>query len=45
MSTAATHTPPFGPAWAVHAAQETADPATNARAVPIYATTSTSSIA
>ncbi len=25
---------------AVHAAQETADPATNARAVPIYATTS-----
>jgi len=41
MSTAATHTPPFGLGTrAVHAAQETADPATHARAVPIYATTS-----
>ncbi len=41
MSTVTTHTPPFGLGTrAVHAAQETADPATHARAVPIYATTS-----
>lgn len=45
MSTSAAPTPASGRPLgigtrAVHAAQETADPATNARAVPIYATTS-----
>jgi O-acetylhomoserine (thiol)-lyase len=41
MSTVTTQTPPYGLGTrAVHAAQEKADPATNARAVPIYATTS-----
>jgi O-acetylhomoserine (thiol)-lyase len=41
MSTATEATPVYGLGTrAVHAAQETADPATNARAVPIYATTS-----
>jgi len=42
MSTTATEPKPrYRPGTlAVHAAQETADPATNARAVPIYATTS-----
>ena len=41
MSTAAAARPRYRPGTlAVHAAQETADPATNARAVPIYATTS-----
>ena len=41
MPTAAAARPRYRPGTlAVHAAQETADPATNARAVPIYATTS-----
>ncbi|HEX7528031.1 MAG TPA: O-acetylhomoserine aminocarboxypropyltransferase/cysteine synthase family protein [Thermoanaerobaculia bacterium] len=41
MSTATEPKPRYRPGTlAVHAAQETADPATNARAVPIYATTS-----
>ncbi len=41
MSTTLEGTPTYGLGTrAVHAAQETADPATNARAVPIYATTS-----
>jgi O-acetylhomoserine (thiol)-lyase len=40
-TTAAEPKPRYRPGTlAVHAAQETADPATNARAVPIYATTS-----
>ncbi len=41
MSTTTESKPRYHPGTiAVHAAQETADPATNARAVPIYATTS-----
>ena len=41
MSTTTEPKPRYHPGTlAVHAAQETADPATNARAVPIYATTS-----
>lgn len=41
MSNQDTHEPVLGPGTlAVHAGQEGADPATNARAVPIYATTS-----
>src|SRR5512141_78998 len=41
MSTTLEHTPSYGLGTrAVHAAQETADPTTKSRAVPIYATTS-----